>query len=123
MSDREYSTTDAAHGLSGFSSNSGALGDPNGLWSHQPVQKGPKESGDGKSFLDPIEAGPKRQELWNDGNQPSADDDSQGWPTPASGDKGGVTATGGGKADGVYSQGRHDGTERGNSPWFRGGPH
>ena len=58
MSDREYSSTDAAHGLPGFSSNSGALGDPDGLWSHQPVQMGPKEG-----FHDPAQGEPARQQL------------------------------------------------------------
>lgn len=74
MADREYSSTDAAHGLSGFSSNSHWEGEQEAAWSHNPVQAGPKEG-----FHDPVEAGPQRKQLWNNQNESDAPDDAVGW--------------------------------------------
>lgn len=59
MADREYSSTDAAHGLPGFSSNSHWAADQEGgAWSHNPVHLGPKDG-----FHDPAGAEPARQQL------------------------------------------------------------
>jgi hypothetical protein len=60
------------HNLPGFSSN--AKWDQlqeGGLWSHLPVQPGPKAG-----FHDPIEANPVRSQLWEGSNQSGADDDA-----------------------------------------------
>lgn len=62
MADKEYSQSSAAHGLSGFSSNSD-WADPDALWSHQPAQEGPKEG-----FHDPASPPPVREQIWNGGN-------------------------------------------------------
>ncbi len=59
MADREYSSTDAAHGLSGFSSSSQwAAVQETGAWSHYPSSMGPKEG-----FHDPAGVEPARQQL------------------------------------------------------------
>ena len=59
MADREYSQSDAAHGLSGFSSNSHwAEAQEGGAWSHNPVHLGPKDG-----FHDPASVPPVRQQL------------------------------------------------------------
>lgn len=59
MGNREYSATDAAHSLPGFSSNSHwAEEQEGGAWSHNPVHPGPKEG-----FRDPAVVPPVRKQL------------------------------------------------------------
>ena len=67
MADKEYGS-DAAHGLSGFSSNS-HWADPDGAWSHHPVTEGPKAG-----FHDPVDAEPARKQLWGGGSEAAASD-------------------------------------------------
>ena len=120
---REYSSTDAKHGLPGFSSNSHweeDAQDEGAFWSHHPVHLPPSS---GKGFVDPIEAGPQCKQLWTDQNQPAAPDDNKSWNVDYR-EKGGIPVN-----DGLISQGSvffgdgrdGDGAARGNSPMFKGG--
>ena len=75
---KDSKKTSDSQGVNGLSKNSDLWDkvQETGAWSHYPDVLPPKS---GRGFYDPIQAGPVRDELWDDRPEPGAPDESVSW--------------------------------------------